>query len=97
MVVVTYPFEPAVREQVEFRLLGDINRFDANASGEIVLDVQWSITRQEGEVLVAIHRSRYRSQAEQPVDAHRAVLAMNDALAQFSRDIAEKLKAALTK
>ena len=95
VVVVMYPFESAVRNHVEFRLLGDINRFDANATGEIVLDVQWGITGRDGDILVALHRSRYRTQAGQPVDAHQAVMAMNDALAQFGRDIAEKLKAAL--
>lgn len=96
VIVVAFPWESVIRIQVDYRLLGDVIRFDADRSGRVVLEIQWGVAVVEsGEVLVRAHRSRYEAQAQSPDDPAAVASAMNDALAKFSRDIASKFEAAL--
>ncbi len=100
VVVVVFPYEPFVREQVKYRLVGDINRFEADFRGRIVLEVQWGVADADGQIAVPVRRNRYEAQATidgQPAagDPGAVTAAMNDALAQFSRDIAGKLESIL--
>ena len=92
VVVVVFPYETFVRDQVDYRLVGDVNRFDADSSGRIVLEVQWGIADVDGAVIVSVRRNRYVAQATLAQDPGAVVVAMNDVLAQFSNDIANKLK-----
>lgn len=100
VVVVVFPYESFVRNQVRYRLVGDINRFDADHLGRIVLEVQWGVADADGGIAVPVRRNRYEVQATAngaPVadDPGAVARAMNDALAQFSRDIAGKLESIL--
>ena len=101
VVVVAFPYDPFVRDQVDYRLVGDVNRFDTDSSGTVVLEVQWGVSNVDGDVIIPVRRNRYQAQAviepqTQIADNPGAlVLAMNEALALFSRDIASKLEAAL--
>lgn len=91
--VVVFPYEPFIRDQLDYRLVGDINRFDADREGRVVLDVQWAVSDHGGEIAVAVRRSRYLAQAEQLGEPGAVIAAMNRALADFSRDIAASLQA----
>lgn len=91
--VVVFPYEPFIRDQLDFRLVGDINRFDADRQGRVVLDVQWAISDRAGGMAVGVRRSSYRAQAAEPGDTEAVIAAMNRALAGFSRDIADSLRA----
>lgn len=95
VVVVVFPYEPFVRDQVKYRLVGDINRFEADHRGQIVLEVQWGVADADGGMTIPVRRNRYQAQATTPDDPSTVAAAMNDALAQFSRDIASKLADAL--
>jgi hypothetical protein len=95
LVVVVYPFENFVRNQVDYRLVGDVNRFDADSTGRVVLEVQWGVSSSSGETVVSVRRNRYQARVSTMNDPGAVVTAMNDALAQFSRDIAGKLGSAL--
>ena len=95
VVVVVFPYEAFVRDQVKYRLVGDINRFDADHLGRIVLEVQWGIVDVEGTVTVPVRRNRYQAQAAVVDDPGAVATAMNEALGQFSRDIADKLESTL--
>jgi len=101
VVVVVFPYEPFVREQVKFRLVGDINRFDADHLGNVVLEVQWGIATAEGKMAVPVRRNRYQVEAALAGDETAGndpgavAVAMNEALAKFSRDIATKLNGIL--
>ena len=95
VVVVVFPYESFVRDQVKYRLVGDINRFEADHLGQIVLEVQWGVADADGGVTVPVRRNRYQAQAATPDDPSAVAAAMNDALSQFSRDIASKLEAVL--
>jgi uncharacterized lipoprotein YmbA len=77
---------------VDYRLLGEVTRFDADRSGRVVLDIQWGITATTGLVDVVIRRSKYETRAARPDDPAIVVSAMNDALAMFSRDVASELE-----
>ena len=55
-----FPYEPFVRDQVDYRLIGDINRFEADSTGNIVLEVQWGIADVDGGVVVPLRRNRWR-------------------------------------
>lgn len=95
LVVVVFPYEPFVRNQVAYRLVGDINRFEADVNGRIVLEVQWGIADSDGEVVLPVRRNRYQVQAalaDGASDPGAVAAAMNEALARFSRDIAGKLE-----
>jgi len=48
VVVVVFPHESFVRSQVKYRLVGDVNRFEADHLGQIVLEVQWGIANAGG-------------------------------------------------
>ncbi len=96
VIVVAFPFESVVRTQVDYRLLGDVVRFDADAGGRVILETQWGVAAVDsGEIVIREHRTRYESQARSADDPAAVASAMNDALAKFSRDIANQFEAAL--
>ena len=94
--VLAYPWESAARAQVAYRLLGEVTRFDADESGEVLLETQWGIVKTDSdEWLVKPHRTRYTAQAGSSGDADAVAAAMNEALAKFSRDVANEMLALL--
>jgi uncharacterized lipoprotein YmbA len=95
VVVVVFPYESFVRDQVKYRLVGDINRFDADHLGRIVLEVQWGVADADGAMTLPVRRNRYQAQAAAEGGPGAVAAAMNDALAKFSRDIASKMETAL--
>lgn len=96
LVVVAFPWESAVRAVVDYRLLGDVTRFDADRGGRVILDVQWGIVEMESkDRVVRPHRTRYEARAGSPDDPASVAAAMNEALAAFSRDVAGQMQAIL--
>lgn len=95
VVVVAFPYEAMIRSHVDYRLVGEILRFDSDAAGRIVLETQWVISSVDAEVIVHGQRSRYEARASSAGDPGAIAEAMNQALAKFSRDIAGKLEAGL--
>ena len=91
MIVLAYPSAAVL--DVDYRVVGRIVRFDSSQSGVIVLEVQWGAAGTDGHILVAPGRGRYESHASTPGDPGAIALAMSDALAQFSRDIASEITA----
>jgi hypothetical protein len=95
VVVVMYPYDALVQSYVSYRLVGDINRFEADQSGLTVLDVQWGIVDADGKMVVPVRRNRYQAQASPGDDLNNVVSAMNDALSQFSRDVVSRIEIVL--
>ncbi len=95
VMVITFPWEAVVHNDVDYRLIGEVTRFDADRSGRVVLDIQWVIADVSAAVAVTPRRSRYETRAARPDDPAIVVSAMNDALAMFSRDVASELEAIL--
>jgi uncharacterized lipoprotein YmbA len=90
--IVAFPL-PA-RASPERRILGRVIRFDADASGMAVLEVQWSISDGNGEPLVPVRIDRFRAQASATEPA-ALVAALSDTLGQFSRQLAAGLLASV--
>jgi len=90
--VLAFPWEAVVRAQVDFRLIGEVTRFDAERSGQVVLEIQWAISDRPGESILGAQRRRYETSVANPDDPAAVAAAMNDALAMFSRDIASQLE-----
>jgi hypothetical protein len=95
VMVISFPWEAVVHNEVDYRLLGEVIRFEADRSGRVVLDIQWAISDVPGEVAVAVHRSKYETRAARPDDPAIVTSAMNDALAMFSRDVVSELEVIL--
>ncbi|GJL73803.1 MAG: hypothetical protein NMNS01_30020 [Nitrosomonas sp.] len=94
--VLAFPWESAVRSQVNYRLLGDVVRFDADRSGRVVLETQWGITETDsGKAVVKPRRTRYETQAGSPDDPAAVASAMNETLVKFSRDVVSEIQAVL--
>ncbi len=96
LVVVAFPLESNIRGTMDYRLLGTVTRFDSDRSGRVILDIQWGILDTASEErLVAPQRTRYEARAGSPDDPASIASAMNEALAEFSRDIASKMRTIL--
>ena len=91
MTVIGFPYESQIRP--DYRVHGNVERFDTDTSGEAVLIVQWSMTTRDGTVLTPLRRSRYTSRAANPDDPAAVVSALNEVLGAFSQDIAGELDA----
>ena len=95
VVVVAFPYGSEVRTEVDYRVLGDVYRFEADDSGRITLEVQWGIIGVGSGLIEAPHRSRYETRAATAGDPAAVAIAMNEALSEFSRDIASELQTIL--
>ncbi len=95
VVVVAFPWESVVRDQVDYRLLGEITRFDADRSGRVVLNIQWAISDVSAGLAVPPHRSKYETRAARSDDPAIVASAMNEALAMFSRDVVSEMETVL--
>ena len=94
LVVVAFPWESAVRGVVDYRLLGDVARFDADRGGRVVLEVQWGVVEiATGQRIIRPQRAQYLAQARSADDPASVASAMNEALAAFSRDVAGRMEA----
>jgi uncharacterized lipoprotein YmbA len=95
VVVVAFPYDSMIRAQVNYRVLGEVSRFDADQSGQVILEVLWGVSEVGADVVVAPHRSHYKAQAASAGNPATMAEAMNEALLLFSQDIASKLDAVL--
>lgn len=92
-VFIAFPYMESV--QVEYAVVGQVNRFDSNDRGEVILDVQWSVVDQQRATLIAPRRDRYQTNANDPANPNEIARAMNEALSQFSDNIAARLSESL--
>ena len=88
--VLAYPYNTML--QPEYRIYGDVVRFDADQNGRALLIVQWGIISADREVIIEPRRTRYEATATNPADTGAVVTALNKVVADFSRDIAAQLE-----
>jgi uncharacterized protein len=89
-VVVVFPYSLNIR--IDIRVIGRVFRFDTDESGLAVLDVQWAAGDGKGTTFVEPHRSSYEATVADPRDYDAIVIALNETLSAFSRDIAATLE-----
>lgn len=92
-VVVAFPTSTLV--DVDYRMIGRIDRFDTDSAGLAVLDVQWGVSTADGDTVVPARRTRYESRASAAGDPAAIARAMSDIIEHFSRDIAREIDAAI--
>ena len=90
VVAVAMPYTAEVG--IDYRLLGRVMRFDTDAAGLAVLEIQWGLGRR-GEHIGATHRSRYTATAADPEDPQAIVAALQETIDACSRDLAAAVKA----
>ena len=90
MTVVAFPYDSAHRPA--YRVRGTLEQFDVDTTGLAVLIVQWAITDDEDNLVSPTGRSRYEARSDRPGDPAASVAALNELLAAFSRDIADRLR-----
>ncbi len=95
VVAVTFPFDSIVQDRVGYRLLGNISKFDADASGLVALEIQWGIAKVEAETVVKPRRARYEAQATEAGDPSAIAKAMSEAVLKLSRDIADEFSSVI--
>ena len=88
--VLAYPYNTMLR--LNYRIHGDVVRFDADQNGRALLIVQWGIISADRDIVVEPRRTRYEATASSPGDVGAIVTALNKVVADFSRDIAEQLE-----
>jgi len=88
--VVAFPHAHVVELQYRIHML--VDRFDTDESGTAVLVVQWGIIGHNGQTLAGPERSRYVARAADATDTRSVVAALNETLADFSAEIAERLQ-----
>lgn len=69
----------------------DIGRFDADATGQVVLDARWRIYQGDNETLLASGRSQVNEQGAPVPDYDSIVAAMSRALGRASEEIAKAI------
>ena len=70
----------------------DIARFDADETGQVVLDARWRVYGRNGERLLTSSRSTVSEQGAPPPNYNAVVAAMSRALTQLSREIAAAVR-----
>jgi uncharacterized lipoprotein YmbA len=89
LVVIAFPSGPSL--EVSYRMFGHIDRFDADSTGNAVLEIQWGIGDSSGQVAVAARRARYEARADGSRDAAAIARAMSETIGQLSRDVAMEI------
>lgn len=89
-VVVLFPYNMNFR--IDIRVVGRVFRFDTDSSGLAVLDVQWGAGDGKNNTLVEPRRTHYEARASDPQDYDAIVIALNETLDAFSRDMAAALE-----
>ena len=93
-IVVAYPYMHAVNE-VDYRLKGSVERFDADASGKVVLSVQWNLSDTDDKLILPPRRELYQASIGEGAATTAIVQAMNQLMSEFSEDIASAIDTAL--
>ena len=89
-VVVAFPYTHM--SEFDYQIVGRISRFDADADGTVVLQMQWGVISSGDDFLIQPRRVRYEASVAQAGDYPALVRAMNEVLQTFSRDLAESLQ-----
>ena len=76
---------------IDYRLVAIISRFDVDDSGQVLLDVKWSLARPAEETHIFARHSTYRGDAGGDYK-EKLVAAMNSLLLRWSEDIASEIR-----
>jgi hypothetical protein len=86
--VATHPWEEYFRPN--YRVILDVQRFDGNPGEDVVLNVNWTITGQDGRNALLVRKSMI-TQPVSEKDYETFVAAKSRVIASFSREIATEI------
>lgn len=86
--IITFPLDR--RTSADQRISGRVMRFDTDATGLAVLQLQWSIRDGSGQPVAPVQISEYRVQAAGDAPAEQ-VAALSETLALFAAEVANAL------
>jgi uncharacterized lipoprotein YmbA len=89
-VVVAFPYTHI--KHLDYRVVGRVARFDADADGLAVLEVQWGVVSAADEILAPPRRARYEARSSRKPAYAAIAHAMSKVLQQFSQDVAAELE-----
>jgi uncharacterized lipoprotein YmbA len=92
--VARFPWGRTTR--VDFQLVADISRFDAEATGTVVLSVRWKLYRGEDRQLIAEQASVF-NETFRDDNYTEIVAAQSRALEAFSREVAVAIRGAASR
>ena len=87
--VVMLPAE--VKLPVQYRLVVDVLRFEAESDGQVLLKARWALIDPSAEVALAMRESSFR-QPFAKADPDAQVAALSAALGDLSREVAEAIR-----
>lgn len=93
LMAVSFPYNSMI--DIDYQLLGSVDRFESDTTGDTVLLIHWGIIDADGDSVVLPRRARYQAQATDASDYGSIATAMRIVLEQFSRDVAEEFQAAM--
>ncbi|MGR8949499.1 MAG: PqiC family protein [Gammaproteobacteria bacterium] len=88
-----YAFPAPRKIDVPVRVGGIVQRFDVDADGRAILEVQWTISTRENELTQTVRRTRYETVAEEIENFASRADALGTTLGSFALDIAVALRA----
>ena len=94
VIVIAYPY--AYIAELDYQLLGRIDQFGADENGRVVLQVQWAVTKPNGDILVAPKRATYEVSVTAGRNYSAIARGMSEALQKFSRDVSAEIEEALS-
>ena len=94
VLVITFPFGGGLVD-VDYRVVGQVARFDVDQTGQAVLDVQWAILAADGTDVTAPRRDRYQARVVSAGDYGSVVAALNETVDAWSRDMVGMFRAAV--
>lgn len=90
-VVVAFPYTHIT--DLDYRIVGRVDRFDADADGLAVLEIQWGVIGPNDEILAQPRRARYEARSSRDPMFAAIAHAMSDVVRQLSHDISVQLEA----
>lgn len=77
---------------IDYQVLVDVSRFDADSSGSVTLAASWSIRGKGGSGLLAMRKSTFRAETRAAASHADIVRALSDTVALLSREIAAAIR-----
>lgn len=77
---------------IEYQISIDVLRFDADASGTVVLEAGWEVSRASDETVMSHHKTAYTEAADGRLAYPAIVAAQSRAIERLSRDIAAAIR-----
>ncbi|MFW2404506.1 MAG: PqiC family protein [Gammaproteobacteria bacterium] len=87
--VLDFPAQTAMASG--YQLPAQVTRFDTDATGAAILEVQWLVRDIEDNTVIPPRRSRYTAQVGNSSDYAAIVAALSELVGSFSRDVAASL------